>query len=93
MKEQRKNKCIPKHVKNFSADEAHFLILYNDDIHTIDYVTDSLVTICGHSPEQALQCTIIIHNKGSYEVRKGTINYLTPMKTALSEKQLKATIK
>jgi len=93
MKEQNKNKDIPKQEKSFHSDKTHFLILYNDDIHTIDYVTDSLVSICGHSPEQALQCTIIIHNKGSYEVRKGTINYLTPMKTALSEKQLRAIIK
>ena len=93
MKARRKIKGIPEQEKSSSSDKAHFLVLYNDDIHTIDYVTNSLMDICGHSPEQALQCTIIIHNKGSYEVRKGTINYLTPMKTALSEKRLKATIK
>ena len=34
------------------------LILHNDDIHSFDYVTVALMEVCGHSFEQASQCTL-----------------------------------
>jgi len=93
MKAQRKQKGTPEQGKNSRSHKVHFLILYNDDEHTIDYVVNSLIVICGHNPEQALQCTLIIHNMKSYEVKKGSLSFLKPMKKALSAKQLKSTIK
>jgi len=82
-----------KMSKDSSLPKVYFLVLYNDNEHSIDYVVNSLMAICGHNPDQALQCTLIIHNMGSYEVKKGSLNFLTPMKKALSAKRLKATIK
>jgi len=93
MKAQGKTKNTTEQAKNSCSDKDHFLILYNDDEHSIDYVVNSLIVICGHNPEQALQCTLIIHNMKSYEVKKGSLSFLKPMKKALSAKQLKTTIK
>lgn len=69
-----------------------FLVLHNDEEHSFDYVIESLIEICDHSPEQAEQCTYIVHYKGKCDVKKGAGSYLRPFRTALVEKGLKATI-
>jgi len=69
-----------------------FLILHNDDIHSFDYVIGALIEICGHDYVQAVQSTIITHYKGSCEIRKGKRESLIPLKEALIERELKATI-
>ena len=37
------------------TDEVYKLVLHNDDIHTFDYVIDSLIEVCKHTLEQAEQ--------------------------------------
>jgi ATP-dependent Clp protease adaptor protein ClpS len=69
-----------------------FLVLHNDDYHTFDYVINALIDICDHDLIQAEQCTLLIHYKGKCEVKKGSFSYLRPMKNALVQKELKATI-
>ncbi len=68
------------------------LVLHNDDYHTFDYVIDALIEICNHDTLQAEQCTLLIHYKGKCDVKKGSFSYLRPMKKALVQKDLKATI-
>jgi ATP-dependent Clp protease adaptor protein ClpS len=75
-----------------SINEEHQLILLNDDVHTFDYVIDALVEICQHTSQQATQCTLIIHYKGSCDVKIGTIDSLRPLRKAFAEKELKAKI-
>jgi ATP-dependent Clp protease adaptor protein ClpS len=70
----------------------YFLVLHNDDVHNFDYVIDALIDICDHDYEQAVQCTIITHHKGSCDVRKGEFETLKEMKDALTERELSATI-
>jgi ATP-dependent Clp protease adaptor protein ClpS len=72
--------------------EENWLILHNDDIHTFDYVIDCLVDICEHNTVQAEQCTFIIHYKGKCDVKKGSYEFLKPMKDGLIERGLNATI-
>jgi len=72
--------------------KERFLVLHNDDYHTFEYVINALVDICEHDILQAEQCTLLIHYKGKCEVKKGSFSYLRPMKNALSQKDLKATI-
>jgi ATP-dependent Clp protease adaptor protein ClpS len=72
--------------------ENKFLILHNDDIHTFDYVIDCLIDVCEHNNVQAEQCTFLVHYKGKCEVRKGSIDYLKPMRQGLIDKGLNATI-
>ncbi|MGQ7871251.1 ATP-dependent Clp protease adaptor ClpS [Sunxiuqinia sp. sy24] len=69
-----------------------FLILHNDDHHSFDYVIEALMNVCEHAPEQATQCTLITHYKGKCDVKKGSFTYLSPMKKALVERELRATI-
>jgi len=72
--------------------ENKFLILYNDDYHTFDYVIDALMDICKHEEEQAVQCTYLVHYKGKADVKKGTYGFLKPMMSQLRKRDLKAVI-
>lgn len=74
------------------GNEENLLVLHNDDIHTFDYVIDCLVDICEHNTVQAEQCTFIIHYKGKCDVKKGSFEFLKPMKDGLIERGLNATI-
>jgi len=70
----------------------HSLILHNDDVHSFDYVIEALIDICDHDYEQAVQCTLITHHKGSCDIRKGKFETLKQMKDALIDRKLDATI-
>lgn len=72
--------------------EANFLILHNDDVHSFEYVTVALMEVCGHTFEQASQCTLITHYKGKCDIKKGDFGSLKPMKDALIQRELNATI-
>jgi len=69
-----------------------FLILHNDDVHTFDYVIESLVKVCRHDVVQAEQCTYIVHYKGKCDVLKGAHEYLLPHKEGLALRGLTVTI-
>lgn len=68
------------------------LVVYNDDIHTFDYVIDSLIEICQHTLEQAEQCTMLIHYKGKCTVKSGSLDVLLPMHEKLLSKSLTSEI-
>jgi ATP-dependent Clp protease adaptor protein ClpS len=70
----------------------NFLTLHNDDLHTFEYVIESLIEVCNHDMEQAEQCTYLIHYKGKCDVKKGSFNYLSPLKKELSRRGLTVTI-
>jgi len=83
-----------KPTENYDNDfgEDNFLILHNDDVHSFEYVTHALIEICKHSFEQASQCTLITHYKGKCDIKKGGLRTLKPLKEALIERELNATI-
>ncbi len=88
---------IAKELKedDFSEEDMegkHRLVLFNDDYNTFDFVINSLVEVCYHDIHQAEQCTYIIHYKGKCDVKKGSYNFLKPMKEQLIEKGLSAEI-
>lgn len=68
------------------------IILYNDDVNTFDHVIDTLIYACDHTPEQAEQCSIIVHFKGKCTVKTGTYDDLEPRCTMLLEAGLSAEI-
>jgi ATP-dependent Clp protease adaptor protein ClpS len=72
--------------------KSKFLVLHNDDIHTFDYVIESLIRICKMDTVQAEQCTFLVHYKGKCDVKKGTAGILKPLKDGLIERGLNATI-
>ncbi|XZF15336.1 ATP-dependent Clp protease adaptor ClpS [Chitinophagaceae bacterium MMS25-I14] len=73
-------------------DELHSLIVWNDDVNTFDWVIESLIDVCEHSPEQAEQCAMIIHHSGKYGVKKGSFEILRPKAEALIDRGIQATI-
>ncbi len=74
------------------TDEVYKLVLHNDDIHTFDYVIDSLIEICKHTLEQAEQCTILVHFKGKCTVKTGSMDVLKPMHEKLLSRELTSEI-
>jgi len=68
------------------------LIVWNDNVNTFDWVIETLVEVCGHTPEQAEQCSLIIHFKGKCAVKNGDYDTLKPMCDAITDRGIGATI-
>lgn len=68
------------------------IVLYNDDVNTFDHVVDTLIYACEHTPEQAEQCSIIVHYKGKCTVKTGIYDELEPRCTMLLDAGLSAEI-
>ena len=60
------------------SSRLHEIILYNDDVNTFDHVIRTLIEVCDHTPEQAEQCSLIVHYKGKCSVKSGTYDELEP---------------
>ena len=72
--------------------DAYQLRLHNDEYNTFDFVIDCLVSVCNHSAEQAEQCALLVHYKGSYVVNSGPKEDMETQMTRLSDLGLKASI-
>ncbi len=68
------------------------IVLYNDDVNTFDHVINTLIYACEHTPEQAEQCSIIVHYKGKCTVKTGDIEELEPRCLMLLDAGLSAEI-
>lgn len=69
-----------------------YLIIYNDEYNTFDWVIQSLMEICNHTFEQSEQLSLIIHYKGKATVKTASLKTLQPMKDAFIERGLSAVI-
>ena len=87
-----KEKTLRGEDKLKSGRESGCLILYNDDINTFEHVIKSLVEICGHDSVQAEQCALIVHFKGSCEVKLGIVEVLNAMSRSLNAKGLNSKV-
>lgn len=72
--------------------ENNKLVLHNDDFNTFDFVIECLIEICRHTPEQAEQCTILVHYKGKCTVKTGGMDVLKPMHEKLISRGLTSEI-
>ncbi len=68
------------------------LIVWNDEVNSFDWVIQTLVAVCSHTIEQAEQSAMIIHTKGKYAVKEGGYDFLKPMRNAITERGIGATI-
>lgn len=68
------------------------IILYNDEVNTFDHVIECLIQACEHTPEQAEQCSIIVHYKGKCTVKTGEYEDLKPRCSKLLDSGLSAEI-
>ena len=68
------------------------LVVFNDDVNTFDHVISTLIRVCKHTPEQAEQCTLLIHYKGKCAVKSGLFEELKPMRDGICEVGIDAKI-
>lgn len=69
-----------------------YLVVWNDEVNTFEWVIETLMEVCGHSHEQAEQSAIIIHFKGKSTVKTGDYDTLKPMCDAITDRGIGATI-
>ena len=74
------------------ATSSYQLIVWNDEVNSFDWVIETLVDICGHTQVQAEQCAMLIHFKGKYAVKDGDYDSLNPLREAITERGINATI-
>ena len=68
------------------------IILYNDEVNTFDHVINTLMYACEHTPEQAEQCSLIVHYKGKCTVKTGSYDDLEPRCSMLLDAGLSAEV-
>ena len=68
------------------------IVLFNDDVNTFEHVIDTLIDVCEHTPEQAEQCSLIVHYNGKCTVKTGEYPDLKPRCSRLLQAGLNAEI-
>ena len=94
MSEKEKAKEFPviEEDTDVEGEGKNSLVLHNDEVNSFDFVIESLIDVCEHTTEQAEQCTYLVHYKGKCDVKSGNFDFLRPMRHALVDKGLRATI-
>ncbi len=83
---------IEEITEDLSAIKLWELIVFNDEINTFDHVISTLIDVCQHSPEQAEQCTLIIHYKGKCSVKSGDFEELADLRNEICRREISAEI-
>ncbi|WP_418262828.1 ATP-dependent Clp protease adaptor ClpS [Flavobacterium faecale] len=68
------------------------IVVYNDDVNTFDHVINTLIRVCDHTPEQAEQCSLIVHYNGKCTVKTDSLDKLKPQCLQLLEAGISAEI-
>ena len=87
-----KEKVLEKEKVSTKESRLHEIVLYNDDHNTFDHVIEVLIMACDHTPEQAEQCSLLVHYKGKCTVKTGSYKDLKPRCSTLLEEGLSAEI-
>ncbi|GHA27678.1 ATP-dependent Clp protease adaptor protein ClpS [Salinimicrobium marinum] len=87
-----KEKVLEEVQVETKESNLHEIILYNDDYNTFDHVINTLIAVCEHTPEQAEQCSLLVHYKGKCAVKTGTYKDLEPRCSKLLSADLSAEI-
>lgn len=87
-----KEKISEKELVMTDSEHENEIILYNDDVNTFEHVIKTLIKVCDHSPEQAEQCSLIVHYKGKCGVKSGSMSDLKPRCAKLIQAGLSAEI-
>ncbi|GAB3641067.1 ATP-dependent Clp protease adaptor ClpS [Spirosoma arcticum] len=71
---------------------VHTLMVFNDEVNTFEHVIETLIDVCEHTPEQAEQCTLLIHYKGKCSVKNGSWEELVPMRNEICRRGISAEV-
>lgn len=74
------------------AVETYKLVVFNDDVNTFEHVIETLQEVCDHTPEQAEQCTLIIHHKGKCTVKQGDWEKMAQMRNQICRAGISAEV-
>ncbi|HLU88590.1 MAG TPA: ATP-dependent Clp protease adaptor ClpS [Cyclobacteriaceae bacterium] len=89
---QRREEELEIVLEDLVDTEEYELVVFNDEVNTFEHVARILVKVCGHTQEQAEQCTLIIHYKGKCAVKKGSRETLKPMCQSILDAGIQAAI-
>lgn len=87
-----KEKVLEDLLVEEETQKQNEIILYNDEVNTFDHVIETLIGVCDHTPEQAEQCSIIVHHNGKCTVKTGDYEDLKPRCSKLLSAGLSAEI-
>ena len=87
-----KEEVLEKVVRKTEKKKQNEIVLYNDDYNTFDHVIETLIYACDHTPEQAEQCSLLVHYKGKCTVKTGAYEDLKPRCSKLLDAGLSAEI-
>lgn len=87
-----KEEVLEKVVRKSEKKKQNEIVLYNDDYNTFDHVIETLIYACDHTPEQAEQCSLLVHYKGKCTVKTGAYEDLKPRCSKLLDAGLSAEI-
>jgi len=73
-------------------EEPCSLVVWNDEVNTFEWVIETLIEVCGHTYEQAEQCSYFIHYRGKYAVKQGSYEELKPLCDAITDRGIGATV-
>ena len=92
MKPAKKQEELVDVLEAVETTDLMDLVVFNDDINTFEHVIATLIKVCKHTPEQAEQCTLLIHYKGKCAVKSGSFDFLKPYRTAICDAGIDARI-
>lgn len=87
-----KEEVLEQKKTDTKKNKNHEIVLFNDEYNTFDHVIETLIYACDHTPEQAEQCSLLVHYKGKCTVKTGPYNDLKPRCSKLLEAGLSAEI-
>jgi len=87
-----KEKVLEEVLTEEQVSNNNEIVLYNDEVNTFDHVIETLMKVCRHTPEQAEQCSLIVHYNGKCTVKTGDYKDLEPQCSSLLEAGLSAEI-
>ncbi len=74
------------------SEQGAVLVLHNDDIHTFEFVMETLEHVCDHTLTQAEQCAMITHYKGKCDIMVGGLQDLREVHRELTSRGLTVTL-
>ncbi|SHJ77572.1 ATP-dependent Clp protease adaptor protein ClpS [Arenibacter nanhaiticus] len=87
-----KEKILEETLLEETITTQNELVLFNDEVNTFDFVIETLIMACDHTPEQAEQCSLIVHYNGKCTVKTGEYNDLKSRCSRLLQAGLSAEI-
>lgn len=96
MSEQVKTKDLTDLLNSLgierSTGDSYNLILYNDDVNSMEHVIDALYNICKLNEQESFIIMLEAHTKGRAVAKKGEFKEISDMKKGLNQLLINADV-